>query len=162
MTQTNLEKMIAEMEQAVEEGLAYLEDTGGGTSPQVDRWTAKEVLAHMVYWHRASLQGIESVSNGGPPFQVPDTSDVINDEIVDELSETSVSSMAEELRDLQKRLSAAAGPCPTLTIPSLFESVDRPSLPASASKPSRITGETTSVSCKRPHLHHLDQHHPMR
>ncbi len=114
MTQTNLEKMIAEMEQAVEEGLAYLEDTGGGTSPQVDRWTAKEVLAHMVYWHRASLQGIESVSNGGPPFQVPDTSDVINDEIVDELSETSVSSMAEELRDLQKRLSAAVRLVPNI------------------------------------------------
>ena len=36
MTQTNLEKMIAEMEQAVEEGLAYLENAGG-TSPQVDR-----------------------------------------------------------------------------------------------------------------------------
>lgn len=114
MTQTNLEKMIAEMEQAVEEGLAYLEDTGGSTSPQVDRWTAKEVLAHMVYWHRASLQGIESVSNGGPPFQVPDTSDVINDEIVDELSETSVSSMAEELRDLQKRLSAAVRTVPNI------------------------------------------------
>ncbi len=114
MTQTNLEKMIAEMEQAVEEGLAYLEDTGGGTSPQVDRWTAKEVLAHMVYWHRASLQGIESVSNGGPPFQVPDTSDVINDEIVDELSETSVSSMAEELRDLQRRLSVAVRLVPNI------------------------------------------------
>ena len=68
----------------------------------------------MVYWHRASLQGIESVSNGGPPFQVPDTSDVINDEIVDELSETSVSSMAEELRDLQKRLSAAARAVPNI------------------------------------------------
>ena len=47
MTQTNLEEMIAQMEQAVEEGLAYLEDAAGGTSPQVDRWTAKEVLAHM-------------------------------------------------------------------------------------------------------------------
>ena len=84
MTQTNLEEMIAQMEQAVEEGLAYLEDAAGGTSPQVDRWTAKEVLAHMVYWHRASLQGIESVSGGGSPFQVPASSDVINDEIVAE------------------------------------------------------------------------------
>ena len=114
MTQTNLEEMIADMEQAVEEGLAYLEEAGGGASPQVDRWTAKEVLAHMVYWHRASLQGIESVAGGGPPFQVPASSDEINDEIVDELSETSVSSMAEELRDLQIRLSAAARAVPNI------------------------------------------------
>ncbi|MCE2494614.1 MAG: DinB family protein [Alphaproteobacteria bacterium] len=114
MTQTNLEEMITQMEQAVEEGLAYLEQASGGTSPQVDRWTAKEVLAHMVYWHRASLQGIESVSGGGPPFQVPSSSDVINDEIVADLSETSVSQMAEDLRDLQKRLSAAARLVPNL------------------------------------------------
>ena len=114
MTQTNLEEMITQMEQAVEEGLAYLEDAASGTSPLVDRWSAKEVLAHMVYWHRASLQGIESVSGGGSPFQVPASSDEINGEIVAELSGTPVSLMAEELRDLQKRLSAAARLVPNL------------------------------------------------
>ena len=45
---------------------------------------------------------------------------MINDEIVADLSDTSVSLMAEELRDLQKRLSAAAGLCPTLTKPSFI------------------------------------------
>ena len=115
MTQTNLEEMITQLEQAVEEGLAYLEEAADGASPQIDGWGAKEVLAHMLYWHRASLQGIESVSSGGPPFQVPSSSDVINDEIVAELSDTSVSLIAaEELRDLQKRLSAAARLVPNL------------------------------------------------
>ena len=45
----------------------------------------------MLYWHRASLQGIESVTSGGPPFQVPASSDEINGEIVAELSGTPVS-----------------------------------------------------------------------
>ena len=114
MTQTNLEEMITQLEQAVEEGLAYLEKAADGASPQIDGWGAKEVLAHMLYWHRASLQGIESVSNGGPPFQVPRSSDEINGEIVAELSETSVSLIATEIRDLQRRLSAAARLVPNL------------------------------------------------
>ena len=114
MTQTNLEEMITQLEQAVEEGLAYLEEAADGASPQIDGWGAKEVLAHMLYWHRASLQGIESVSNGGPPFQVPRSSDEINGEIVAELSETSVSLIATEIRDLQRRLSAAARLVPNL------------------------------------------------
>ena len=114
MTQTNLEEMITQLEQAVEEGLAYLEDAAGGTSPQIDGWGAKEVLAHMLYWHRASLQGIESVTGGGPPFQVPRSSDEINGEIVAELSDTSVPLIATEIRDLQKRLSAAARLVPNL------------------------------------------------
>ncbi len=104
MSQTNMEDLITQLEQAVEEGLAYLEGAAAGTSPQVDRWSAKEVLAHMVYWHRASLQGIESVTSGGPPFQVPASSDEINGEIVAELSETPVPVITVEIRDIQRRL----------------------------------------------------------
>ena len=114
MTQTNLEEMITQLEQAVEEGLAYLEKAADGASPQIDGWSAKEVLAHMLYWHRASLQGIESVTSGGPPFQVPASSDEINGEIVAELSGTPVPVITAEIRDIQRRLVDAIRLVPNL------------------------------------------------
>ncbi len=103
-----IEGLIASLERAVDSGLAYLvaheADAGAGGSG----WGPKEVLSHMVFWHRATVEGIESVASGGPPYKAEASADEINAREVPALARQTAAEIAAQVRQLQVRLSAAA------------------------------------------------------
>ena len=52
----NVEDLIDDVERVVAEGLAYFAGLDYESQPDVE-W----VLRHMLFWHRASVEGMESV-----------------------------------------------------------------------------------------------------
>jgi len=61
------EALLAELDRVVRETLTYFEGAGRVTSARVDRWQARDVLMHFIYFHDATAWGMQSVALGGPP-----------------------------------------------------------------------------------------------
>ena len=116
--QQSQEQLIAELDQTVNNALAYF--TGDRSAPEarVGDWGTWEILCHMIYWHRATAEGIESVSAGGSPRQIEAETDEVNALIIESMSGKTVEELANEVRDLQARLVSAVRsiPDPTSTV----------------------------------------------
>ena len=100
--QANIEGLIEEAERTVAEGLAYFSGVDHGSLPESE-W----VLRHMLFWHRASVEGMESVLAGGPPFRIPGTVDDMNARAATDTAGLTTAQLVEILRDLQSRMVAA-------------------------------------------------------
>ena len=120
---TNSEEMIADVEQTVAEGLAYFAGLHDGSHPDAE-W----VLRHMPFWHRASVEGMESVLAGGQPFRIPGPIDEVNDTAVAETAGLTTSEIVEALRDLQARMVVAVRQFadPEVTVVVLHDGTERP------------------------------------
>ena len=70
---------LANLDRVVQDILAYFDGPGRATSARVDRWHARDVLMHFIYFHDATAWGIQSVALGGPPWPVPADSDTVNE-----------------------------------------------------------------------------------
>jgi len=73
------EALLAELDRVVRETLTYFEGAGRVTSARVDRWQARDVLMHFIYFHDATAWGLQSVALGGPPWPLPTDADGINE-----------------------------------------------------------------------------------
>jgi len=73
------ESLLAELDRVVRETLTYFEGAGRVTSARVDRWQARDVLMHFIYFHDATAWGMQSVALGGPPWPLPTDADGINE-----------------------------------------------------------------------------------
>ena len=51
--------VVATLKKSVERGLRYLEVVGDSSNPKIGIWTSREVLCHLIYWHRATAEGME-------------------------------------------------------------------------------------------------------
>ena len=71
-----VEELLAAVEKAVERGLEYFEASG----VRVGEWGIREVLSHMVFWHRGTVEGMESVGRGGGPTTLQGKTDELNPE----------------------------------------------------------------------------------
>ena len=111
-TASNLESLISSVEQSVEAGLAYFEGAGAESKVRIDLWTPREVLVHMVYWHQATVEGMEAVTSGQQPYRIYADTDETNARAVGRASGKSVARLADEARQFQARLSAAARQVP--------------------------------------------------
>ena len=98
----DIEGLIEEVERTVAEGLAYFSGVDYGSRPEAE-W----VLRHMVFWHRASAEGMESVLAGGPPFRIPGTVDEMNARAAADTAGLNTTEIVDALRDLQARMVAA-------------------------------------------------------
>lgn len=58
--------LIANLDRVVQDTLAYFEGPGRTTGARVDRWQARDVLMHFIYFHDATAWGIQSVALGDP------------------------------------------------------------------------------------------------
>ena len=97
--------------------LAYFAGPGRTTGARVDRWQARDILMHFIYFHDATAWGIESASQGGPPWPVPADSDTVN-EVCRRLREhESVEDLLAQLRQAHARLMRAARRAPDLDRP---------------------------------------------
>jgi DinB superfamily len=107
-----VESLIATLEHSVAAGLAYFQGPGGQAKVQVGRWGPREVLCHLVWWHQATAEGMESVLSGGAPYRIYASVDEMNARAVGRLSGRSINQMAELVQQFQARLIKAARALP--------------------------------------------------
>src|SRR2546427_12106636 len=111
------EALLAELDRVVRETLTYFDGAGRVTSARVDRWQARDVLMHFIYFHDATAWGIQSVALGGPPWPVPADSDTVN-EVCRRLHEhESFDELLAQVRQAHARLGRVADRAPDLDKP---------------------------------------------
>ena len=139
----NTDPLIQKLDQVVTDVLAYFAGPGGSNTARVDRWQARDVLQHFLYFHDATAWGLESATQGGPPWPLPADADTIN-EVCRRLREhESVDDLIAQLRFAHARLVAAARRSPDL---------DRPCF-------RRLNGETVTGRQRLEVLaHHWSEH----
>jgi hypothetical protein len=76
---TDKDTLIQDLDRAVTEVLAYFAGPGRTTAARVDRWQARDVLQHFIYFHDATAWGIQSAALGGPLWPVPGDADTVNE-----------------------------------------------------------------------------------
>lgn len=116
-TSPSNETLIGNLDRVVQDTLAYFEGPGRATQARVDRWQARDVLQHFIYFHDATAWGIQSVATGGPPWPVPADSDTVN-EVCRRLREhESFDELLAQVRQAHARLMRAARSSPDLDTP---------------------------------------------
>ena len=111
------EPVIQNLDRVVNDVLAYFAGPGRTSGARVDRWQARDVLQHFLYFHDATAWGIQSVATGGPVWTLPADSDTIN-EVCRRLHEhESVDDLIGQLRLAHARLTRAARSAPDLDRP---------------------------------------------
>ncbi len=109
--------LLADLDRVVQDTLAYFEGPGRATKARVDRWQARDVLMHFLYFHDATAWGIQSVALGGPPWPVPADSDIVN-EVCRRLHEhEGFDELLAQVRQAHARLVRAARNAPDLDTP---------------------------------------------
>jgi hypothetical protein len=78
-TSPSNEALLSELDRVVKETLGYFDGAGRTTSAKVDRWQARDVLMHFLYFHDATAWGIQAAALGGPPWPLPGDADTINE-----------------------------------------------------------------------------------
>jgi hypothetical protein len=78
-TPASKEALLGNLDQVVQDTLAYFSGPGRSTPARVDRWQARDILMHFLYFHDATAWGIQSSALGGPPWPVPADSDTVNE-----------------------------------------------------------------------------------
>ena len=121
--QANIEELIDDVERVVAEGIACFAGLDYGSQHEAE-W----VLRHMVFWHRVSVEGMESVLTGGPPFRIPGTTDEMNARAAADTAGLTTVEIVEALRDLQARMIAAVRKftAPEATVVVLHDGTERP------------------------------------
>ena len=108
--------LIQSLDRVVNDVLAYFAGAGRTNTARVDRWQARDVLQHFLYFHDATAWGIESAAMGGPVWPLPADADTIN-EVCRRLHEhESLEDLLAQLRQAHARLMAAARRAPDLDV----------------------------------------------
>jgi hypothetical protein len=81
-----IDDLIAALERSVESGLAYFQGPGGQSKVMIGHWGPREVLCHLVWWHQATVEGMESVAKGGAPYRIYASVDEMNARAVGRLA----------------------------------------------------------------------------
>jgi hypothetical protein len=114
---TDKNALIEDLDGAVTEVLAYFAGPGRTTAARVDRWQARDVLQHFIYFHDATAWGIQSAALGGPLWPVPGDADTVN-EVCRRLHEReSFDELLTQVRLAHARLLHAARSAPDLDRP---------------------------------------------
>lgn len=99
---------IAAMDRAAQDTFAYFAGPGRGTDARVDRWQARDVLMHFIYFHDATAWGIQAAALGGPPWPLAADADTINEVCRRLHAHESFDELLTQLRQAHARLMNAA------------------------------------------------------
>jgi hypothetical protein len=120
-----IDDLIAALEQSVEAGLAYFQGPGSQSTVKVGRYEPRDILSQLLWWHQATVEGMESVEKGGAPYRVYASVDEMNARAVGRLAGRDINqpttygpSLVESVRQWQARLvkTARAIPDPNATV----------------------------------------------
>ncbi len=112
VTKQRTEELIASLERSVEAGLAYFQGPGAASRARIGAWRPREVLAHLLFWHQATAEGMESVLAGGKPYRAYASVDEMNARAVGRTAAMSMQQLVDQVRHWQARLVAAARKLP--------------------------------------------------
>ena len=108
---------LAELDRVAKQTFKYFAGAGKKNKAKVDKWQARDVLQHFIYFHDATAWGIQSAALGGPQWPVPGDSDIVN-EVCRKLHEhESVDELLAQLKQSHARLIRAARRSPNLDQP---------------------------------------------
>ncbi len=102
-TAQQTDTLVASLQQAFDAGISYFR-AEAESEVRMDLWTPREVLCHMIYWHQATIDGIESVASGGEPHRIYASTDEMNARAVGRAAERDVPRLIEDIMPLQERL----------------------------------------------------------
>ena len=102
-TAQQTDTLVASPQQAFDAGISYFR-AEAESEVRMDLWTPREVLCHMIYWHQATIDGIESVASGGEPHRIYASTDEMNARAVGRAAERDVPRLIEDIMPLQERL----------------------------------------------------------
>jgi hypothetical protein len=116
-TESEKNALIGELDRVANETFAYFDGPGRRTDARVDRWQARDILMHFIYFHDATAWGLQSAALDGPPWPLPAGADAIN-EVCRRLHEhESFDELLTQLRQAHARLVGAARNAPDLDRP---------------------------------------------
>jgi hypothetical protein len=101
-----IDDLIATLERSVEAGLAYFQGPGGQSKVKIGHWGPREVLCTLVWWHQATVEGMESVAKGDAPYHIYASVDEMNARAVGRLAGkelTQAGTYGESLVDLARQ-----------------------------------------------------------
>lgn len=113
-THEQVDRLLAALDKTVEDVLAYFAGAGAISKARVGEWGAWEVLCHFVFWHEATIAGMESVARGGAPYRLDADADALNARELAKRQGKSFLELTARLRELQAQLSRAARSLPDL------------------------------------------------
>jgi len=109
--------LVANMDRVAKQTFRYFAGPGKKNTARVDKWKARDVLQHFIYFHDATAWGIQSAAIGGPQWPVPGDSDIVN-EVSRRLHEKeSIDELLSQLKQSHARLMRAAKSAPDLDAP---------------------------------------------
>jgi hypothetical protein len=109
--------LIQNLDRVVRDVLAFFDGAGRVSQARIDRWGARDVLMHFIYFHQATAWGIQSAATGGPPWLLPGDADTVN-EVCRQLHEhESFDDLLTQLRLAHGQLLHAARNSPDLDRP---------------------------------------------
>ena len=106
-TDQQIDTLVDSLQQAFDAGISYFR-AEADSEARIDLWTPREVLCHMIYWHQATIEGIESVASGGEPHRIYASTDEMNARAVGRAAERDVAQLIEDITPLQERLASGA------------------------------------------------------
>jgi hypothetical protein len=99
-----IDELIAALERSVEAGLAYFQGPGSQSRVHIGRYGPREILCQLVWWHQVTVEGMESVAQGGPPYRMYASVDEMNARAVGRSAGTDLEQLLEMARQWQSRL----------------------------------------------------------
>ena len=114
---TDKQALIRNLDEAVRDVLAYFSGPGRTSTAKVDKWQARDVLQHFIYFHDATAWGIQSAALGGPLWPVPGDSDIVNEVCRRLHADESYEDLLTQVRLAHGRLMKAAREAPDLDTP---------------------------------------------
>jgi hypothetical protein len=103
-----IDEVIAALERSVEAGLAYFQGPGSQSKVHLGRYGPREILCQLVWWHQATVEGMESATQGGAPYRIYASVDEMNARAVGRLAGADLAQLLEMARQWQARLVQAA------------------------------------------------------
>jgi len=113
-TVADKDALIADLDRVAQETFTWFVGPGRASHARVDRWGARDVLMHFLYFHNATAWGIQSVALGGPPWPLPADADSINETCRRLHEGESIDELLTQLRLAHGRLMRAARSSPDL------------------------------------------------
>jgi hypothetical protein len=111
------EALFADLDRVVRETLTYFEGAGRVSAVRVDRWHARDVLMHFIYFHDATAWGLQSAALGGAPWPLPTDADGINETCRRLHEHESFDELLTQVRQAHARLGHAVWNTPDLDRP---------------------------------------------
>lgn len=108
----SIDDLITALEHSVEVGLAHFRRLEAESKIKMGHVGPRETLCQLVWWHQASVEGLEAIGAGKPPNRIYASTDEMNARALGRLAGQSVAQLIEKVEHFQARLENAARALP--------------------------------------------------